>query len=283
MRGFSNKENHPIKFEQFYHSISNAIGGLQAYNPEIYFVKIGDDEKLLVDPTLNEHRKQPVIIEILLDHIGSGFQRESVYCLKMRTPLAGISKFKNLIDIFNSSKTIQKTYLPTIKLCLDPSHSGGSNWGLYMSYEIPLFIVEIVKNPLSIGEIQDAFINLIKCADQTEKELFSKDLTKEDLSLPLNQVIALSDSNFRNSKKQLTSNSWQETESFYILEKAFEPKYLEVNKQALINNHLHLYVKTISKNDMWYLQVAHYTKDAQKSELDILEKHLNVFYNNLGW
>jgi len=269
---------------EFYQSIVKAIEELKDFNPDVYFVNQNDNQKLLVDPTLNGARKQPVIIELVFDHIGTGFCNQSVFCLRMRTPLASFSKFKLIRSCFNVSKSIQELYLPGIKLCLDPSQTGGTSWGLYMVNELPLFITDFENNPLSVEEIQEAFINLIKCADQTEKEIFDRDLKKEELNLPVNKISQNRKTSFRHSKKQTVGEDWLETDGFYILEEEVElSHYNDIEKQALIDNHNNFYVKTFCREGKWLFQVAYLTKDAYKVELQLLEKHLVVVKNGLGW
>ena len=269
---------------EFYQSIINAIDNLKKYNPEIYFVNQNDNQKLLIDPTLNVTRKQPVIMELVFDHVGTGFHGKSVFCLRMRTPLASFSKFKVLRKRFNESRSIQELYLPGIKLCLDPSQTGGTSWGLYMVNELPLFITDLNDNPLSVEEIQEAFVNLINCADLTEKEIFEKDLQKEELNLPINKTLRENSFSFRNSKKQVIAEDWEERDGFYLLEEELDTDfYSDIEKQALIDNHNNFYVKSFYRDGKWLYQVAYITKDAHKVELQLLEKHLSVVTNNLGW
>jgi superfamily II DNA or RNA helicase len=270
----------------FYYSIINALKGLSSYEPEIYFVNQNENQKLLIDPTLNGNRKQPVIIELIFDNIGTGFQGKSVFCLRMRTPLESYSKFKFLRKKFNESSPLQNLYLPGIKLCLDPSQTGGSSWGLYMVTELPLFITNLNENPLSIEEIQDAFVNLIKFADHTEKEIFEKDLQKEELNLPVNNPHTNNNANFRKSKKQVIADHWIEEDGFFILEEEVEvenKKYSDIERQALIDNHNNFYVKTFKRNGKWLYQVSMITKDAHKVELQLLEKHFKVVINKMVW
>ncbi len=269
---------------EFYQSIINAIEGIENYNPDIYFVNQNDNQKILIDPTLNGTRKQPVIIELVFDHIGTGFQGKSVFCLRMKTPLASFSKFKFMRKRFNESRSIQELYLPGIKLCLDPSQTGGTTWGIYMVNELPLFITDLIENPLSVEEIQESFINLIKCADVTEREIFDRDLQKEELNLPINKTSKNNSDGFRHSKKQVVAENWEERNGFYILEEEVDNNfYSDIERQSLIENHNNFYVKTFFRQGKWLYQVAYITKDAHKVELQLLEKHLRIGMNNLGW
>lgn len=273
-----------VSLSKFFYSTINAIQLLSNYNPEIYFIDQNDNQKLLVDPTLDSERKQPVVIELLFDHIGSGFYGHSVFCLRMRTPLASFYKLRELKNSFNQNRSIQDLYQPGIKLCLDASQSGGSTWGLYMSTELPLFLTNLNENPLSVEEIQKAFMSLIKCADITEKLIFNKDLYKEELNLPIIKPKPAIEFKFRNSKKQSFDHGWTQAGDYNELNKNVDTSNIaDIEKQALINNHTQLYIKTFCKKGEWFYQVAHLAEDAHQVELALLEKHLQVFLNGLGW
>jgi hypothetical protein len=155
-----------------------------------------------------------------------------------------------------------------------------------MVTELPLFITNLNENPLSIEEIQDAFVNLIKFADHTEKEIFEKDLQKEELNLPVNNPHTNNNANFRKSKKQVIADHWIEEDGFFILEEEVEvenKKYSDIERQALIDNHNNFYVKTFKRNGKWLYQVSMITKDAHKVELQLLEKHFKVVINKMVW
>lgn len=268
----------------FYQSISNSLKSLAKYKSKIFLVEQEDNQKLLIDPTLYGDRKQPVIIELVIDHIATGFMGESVFCLRMRTPLAPYSKFKTMKNQFYESQSIQSLYTPGIKLCLDSSQTSGTSWGLYMSNELPLFITDVKNNPLSIEEIQEAFVNLIKCADLTEKEIFQKDLILEELNLPLIEPVINTQINFRNSKPQNLVNKWKQIGNYYVLERESD---INLNshseKQSFIDNHSNYFVKTFFEKTKLKYQVAYLTKDAHTAELQVLEKHLDVFIKGFGW
>jgi ERCC4-related helicase len=278
---FVNTKN---SLDEFYHSIINALRSLTEFNPEIFMVNQADNQKLLIDPTLNGVRKQPVIIELLFDQIGSGFYGEAVFCLSMKTPISAIGQYKKVKGTFNQSTTIQTSYLPGIKLCLDQSQTTGSNWGVYMANELPLFMKDLKDNPLSVEEIQKTFKNLICCADLTEKELFDRDIKKEELNLPIDKIGAGRLDIFRKASKQKPEPQWEERGNFYVLEKNIQmSNNIDVDKQALINNHKNHYVKNYYTGSRWKCQVGFFTDDAQKEELQLLQKHLEVFLNGRGW
>lgn len=197
-----------IDTEQYYSSIIEALELLENHRPEVFYIEKENNKSILADTTLNNDRKQPVIIELVLDNIGSGILGEAVYCLKMKTPIAPLSQFKMLRNRFYNNKLIKDSYLPGIKLCLDPSHNTGSSWAIYMVNDLPLFIRDLHKNPLSVEEIQISYLNLIKCADLTEKEIFNKDLRKEELNLPLKMASYKCKKGFRKAEMQKVADRW---------------------------------------------------------------------------
>lgn len=269
----------------FFHSIVKSISALKSFQPETYIIKQQEEYRVLVDPILTGGRKQPVVIELLYDPIGSGSLGRSVYCLQMKTPLAPFSKFRQLKTSFNSNASIQALYRPGIKLSIDPSHSGGNNWGIYMAYELPLFITDISINPLSGDEVQEAFTSLIACADKTEIEIFGRDLQKEELNLSADLFKDFSHQELRKAHKQQTVHRWKTRGEYHLLEADYEIKdeSFDMEKQSLLMNHNTLYVKTFCQNEHWKHQVAYMTKDAHQEELDLLEKHFIVFLNRRDW
>ena len=58
----------------FYNAISSAITELDLFNSEIFFIDQNENQKLLIDPSLSNKRKQPVIAELLFDAIGTGMK-----------------------------------------------------------------------------------------------------------------------------------------------------------------------------------------------------------------
>jgi len=261
----------------FYDAIAHAIHTIPDLKNNVYIIDQHDQYKLLVDPYLRSNRCQPVILEIIIDHIGTGLFKESVYCLRMRTPLAPYSQFKRLKSLFLSNKSIEAAYMPGIKLCLDPGQTGGTNWGIYMCAELPLFIRGLSINPLSTEEIQLAFIRLIFCADLTEHLLFDKDLKKEELNLPLSQGKLLRSETFRKARKQMHSDGWMLWNEYYIKEHKLDRlSPVDTEKNMYIKNHEQLYVKYMAKNGQWFKQVGLSDKDAFGEELELLNKHLEI-------
>lgn len=271
--------------ETFFYSIAKSIAALEQFSPEIFTIDQQNEQRLLVDPFLAGDRRQPVVIELVYDYVGSGYSGNSVYCLRMKTPIASYSKYKQLKGLFYNNAAIQSLYLPGIKLCMDSSQSGGNNWGLYMVSELPLFIKDLSVNPLSTEEIQAAFSSLVQCADKTEVALFGRDIRKEELNLPVALLSAASTSGFRKAQRQKSIHNWKSKGDYFVLQSSFENSsaYHDMEKKSLQLNHDHFYVKTCFEQGQWLQQVAFLTRDAHQEELDLLEKHYKVFISDLNW
>jgi hypothetical protein len=268
----------------FYYAISSAISELDIFKSEIFFIDQNENQKLLIDPSLTNKRKQPVIVELLFDPIGTGMKGKSVYCLRMRTPLAAMSKLKNIRQHFKDNCNIQSEYDPGIKLCLDQTQTGGSIWGIYMACELPLFIEDFSVNPLSKNEIKDIFTRLITCADLTEVEIFKQDITKEVLNLPTQEYDCNKQIGFRSAKQSVLPKNWVLNGLFITQEITLDKTmFYDIEKQSLLFNHSNLYVKSYFDGAMWKAQIAHTTEDPNSEELELMEKHLNIFKSNLHW
>jgi hypothetical protein len=273
-----------ISFTKLHHSIINAINELNEYKPKVHFIDQVENSKIIIDPTLHNNRKQPVIIETVFDPIGTGHLGEAIYCLRMKTPLAPITKLKHFRRAFYMDDVIQKSYGPGIKLCMDISQTGGSLWGIYMTAELPFFIKDLNENPLSKQEVQNAFSQLIECADLTEKRIFdNQDLQLESLNLPIRENKELEAVHLRNSSETNYIPKWKKQGQHYIIESEYWVEVFDMEKKSMMENHNNLYVKTFMKKNKWILQTAYLAQDAQESEIDILDNHHNVVTNNLGW
>ena len=271
-------------FNEIHHSIINAINELDNYKPKVHLVDNIENSIIIIDPTLKDNRKQPVIIETIFDPIGSGYLGKAVYCIRMKTPLAAITKYKIFKQKFYIDNDIQKSYGPGIKLCMDISQTGGSLWGIYMSVELPLFLDELKKNPLSKLEVKTAFSQLIESADLTEKLIFNnQDVKIETLNLPIKENKDLKVFQLRDSEETIYTPNWKKDGLNYILDSVDWRIVSDMEKKSMTDNHSNLYIKSFYKKSKWMIQTAYLAKDAQKSEIEILEKHNQVFINNLGW
>ncbi len=268
----------------YYTSIINSLKALDNLIPEAYFINNIDNRSILLDPTINGDRKQPVVIDLDIDHIGSSCNNSTVYVLSMKTPIAPASKYKILKGNFYSNPIIQAHYLPGIKLCLDISQTSGSVWGIYVKAELPLFLRDLNINPLSVEEIQITFRNLIYAADIIEKEIFDQDLTKEQLNIPITKPTNQSINNFRRASKTFLPDSWIQNDVFLIKRKEFEDfSYHDSEKKSYILNHQSLFIKVLKESQKWKFEVAYLAIDVQKEEIALLEKHTEVFEHSIGW
>jgi len=269
--------------EQYYSAIINAIKEFDEFKLEVY--RFNDDKSVLVDPTLHNKRKQPVIIELAVDQIGSGFVGSVVYALKMKTPLSSVSQFKYLKNNLYKLDYIKSSYPSGTKLCLDISQTGGSNWGIYMKSELPLFSKELKDNHLSVEDVQLSFKNLITASDIVEKEIFQKDLTKDDLNFQLIKNENSSNFKFRKADKNRFLTSWKEQDEMLIRKTLLANLFseIDVEKKGLMMNHHYSFIKLHEDNGNWYAEVSIPHLDPHKEEMDLLEKHLDVFIQELQW
>jgi len=282
IRKIINPKPKTFSFDIYYQSIISAIKGIEEIQTEIYKIDHNGAMKLLIDPTLQNSRRQPVLIDITLDPIGSGWKKTAVYCLRMRTPLAPANKLRELRKRFYENKEIQSMYLPGIKLCLDIDSSLGMNWGLYISTELPLYIYELEKNPLSELEIQQSFRRLIDCADKTEHDIFNRDLNKEELNLTEGTHQSIGTSRFRKQTNGAEVRDWTQFGDYFIKEISEPSRQIhDIERSSLIFNHKHLYIKAIPVSNKLKYQVAYLHHDAHREELELLEKHLGVSVLNL--
>ena len=273
-----------ISFSELHHSIINAINELNDYKPKAHFIDQVENSKIIIDPTLRNNRKQPVIIEIIFDPIGTGYLGEAIYCLRLKTPLAPITKLKHFRQNFYADEVIQKSYGPGIKLCMDISQTGGSLWGIYMATELPFFIKLSHLNPLNKYEVQNSFAQLIECADLIERLI----LDYQDIQLESLNLAKLENKYFENFQLRRLNEpnylpNWENYGKYYILENEYKNVALDMEKKSMLENHTNLYVKTFMKKSRWFLQTSYLKDDAQKLEMDILEKHHNVVIKNQGW
>lgn len=264
--------------DHFYESIYSALSGLSDHRPELFTVSLGADKLILADSHLGNGRKQPVLIELIPDPIGTGFREEAIYCLRMRTPLASFSQYKKLRGAFYSNEKIMKHYLPGIKLCFDISQTTGSHWALYMTNELPLFIHDLEKNPLSKEEVQQAYLNLIHAADTVEFEIFDRDLRREELNLQLTEVLNTGTVSFRNAGKKKLGHDWREKEDFLLKQVKLPTNSVQdFERTSFIRNHENLFVKSFVLEKALFAEIAYLKVDIDIEEMELLEKHLDIF------
>jgi hypothetical protein len=283
-------------------SVADAITGLKELRPRSYSIHIDGYHKLLVDPEMENGRRQPVVIDMLFDPIGSGANNKgkAVYCLRMRTPICPVTEMGELEKAFGN-KSVQEAYGYGLKLSMDSGLTGGSYWGCKLAVELPLFISDPEKNHLNQFEITTAFRRLVYCADLIEQEAFGRDLTREELKIPAINPVEKAKEPFRSHSRSRKS-CWTSDGEFYFLHKPARKDFEECKehekfKKALILNNDHLYVKTVfpigkstlnvekkeASKSGWLHEVSYLRKDAQTDELELMQKHLEVFMKRLEW
>jgi hypothetical protein len=202
----------------------------------------------------------------------------------MKTPLAPSSQFRFLKSRFYNIEAIQNFYFPGVKLCLDVSQTGGSHWGLYVKSELPLFSTELSQNPISVEEIQVCFKNLVVAADYVEKEIFNKDLTKEDLSIDLRESDKMPNFRFKRRSSKFVDKSWKEQSDSLVKNiLLLDFNGVDVEKKSLIINHQANYIKVVKENKDWFAQVSLPAVDPNREEIELLQRHLEVFIKGRDW
>jgi hypothetical protein len=144
-----------------------------------------------------------------------------------------------------------------------------------MMIELPLFLKDIEKNPLSADEVQYAFQSLVRCADAVELELLHRDLQRDDIGMKTKQVENSSRESLIQLPRVKVGSQWTQHGDYYILEKVISLKdEKDPERAALLTNHREFYVKTFRRGMQWIRQVAIHHANVQKVELELLEKHL---------
>lgn len=252
-----------------------------AGNTKVQITEHQHNYSILVNPLLPESRNQPVMAEIMYDPIGSGKMRESVYCLRLKTPLAAANKYKLFNNSFYQSEVIQKHYLPNVKLCLDNGKEVGSYWSIYMCVDLPLFTNQD-ENPLSVEEVHFAFESLITCADVTERSLFkNQDLDLATLNLSISDKSEVAFSRLRNADSSVQPIlGWSVQDDFLIRENVHNTVDL---KAMMLANHLQYYSRLHCINEQVIIQTSKHNVDVQKMELEVLNFHHVVTEKQMIW
>jgi hypothetical protein len=264
-----------FSLRRIHESIISALEQIPNLPIEIFSIEGADEHSLLVDPRLNNGRRQPVRIEMHFDPIGSGAFDQTVYCLRMTTPLAGHQKLSRFKTVFQEFPYLKSLYLPGIKLSVLPQEAKRSKWYISMKVELPLFLKDIEKNPLSADEVRHAFQSLVYCADAVELEVLHRDLKRDDIGMKTQQIAQPSNENFIQLPREKAGSKWTPLGEYYILEKVISLKDdKDPERAAMLLNQERFYVKTFRRGMQWIQQVAIHRANVQRVELELLEKHL---------
>ena len=264
-----------FSLQRIQESIISALTGLPDLPVEIFSIVGSDEHSLLVDPILPDGRRQPVRVEMVFDPIGSSAFDQTVYCLRMSTPLAGHQKLNRFKQVFQEFPKLKSLYLPGIKLCVLPQEAKRSKWYISMVVELPLFLKDIEKNPLSADEVRHAFQSLVRCADATELEVLHRDLQRQEIGMETKDVEQNSRASLIQLPRDRAGSHWTRLDDYYILEKVIRLKEeKDPERSAMLMNHQQFYVKTFRRGMQWIQQVAIHNANVQREELELLEKHL---------
>lgn len=271
------KTNDPFSFLD---PVANALKTIDDVQVEVYKVPDGSGFRLMVDPTLQNGRKQPVMIEIVLDDIGTGMRGKAVYSLQMRTPLAGLHQYKLIKGKIHKFTENRSVYVPSLRICMDTTQTGGTSWAIYIANSFPLFIDRDHKNPLSKIEVQQGFLDLVNCADELEQSLFgATDLTLKDLNFQASTSdIGLSHSiMLRSGEDTGLPKGWKRKGHQIYLQQIIQRQNgdnTQFEKEILVKNHQLLFGRYVYNNNQLYHQVGRVSLDAQEEELEVLRAHL---------
>jgi superfamily II DNA or RNA helicase len=277
---FDGIETPEIRFDQFslqniQDSIIQALEGMSDLPVEVFSIVGSDEHSLLVDPILSDGRRQPVRIEMVFDPIGSSAFDQTVYCLRMSTPLAGHQKLNRFKQVFQEFPHLKQLYLPGIKLCVLPLEAKRSKWYISMLVELPLFLKDIEKNPLSSDEVRHAFRTLVQCADALELEVLHRDLQRSEIGVEMKNTSKSTRSSLIQLPRDCAGRNWTRNGDYYMLEKVISLKdEKDAERAIMLMNHRQFYVKTFRRGMQWVQQVSIHNANVQREELDLLEKHL---------
>ncbi|MDQ3843753.1 MAG: hypothetical protein M3342_07030 [Bacteroidota bacterium] len=109
-------------------------------------------------------------------------------------------------------------------------------------------------------------------------------MTKEELKLQPNEILEQSNIQLREADKEVFSHCWVKENNFLIYVRNFyHINSIDKEKQSFILNHQNRYIKIHTSRNQWKAQVSYFEADVQEIELKLMEKHLDLFYNNLKW
>jgi hypothetical protein len=268
----------------FLESIRESLREIKKFNIQFSFLGSSIDYGFVADPYLhkdNKERRQPVIIELIHDGIGTGLKGVPVYVLQMRTPLQSNRKWKEVRDKILSSKI---KVPENIKVCLDNSSRSGNYWGIYLRADLPLFINMQDENPLSSEEISETFIKLVQFSDEIEKITFiNQDIKKEEINLIGEDSLETSKNLFQASRGETKHDKWKRgNDSYYFQEEIKKFTGPTLTKDVWQLNHNYHYINFEENNNKIISKVFLYAKDSLKMEFDFLEEYSQVISKTIN-
>jgi hypothetical protein len=110
------------------------------------------------------------------------------------------------------------------------------------------------------------------------------DLKKEDLNLPVSDIEPLNEISLPKARSvESIPEGWKIENTHLVKELSIESPLFREEKDVFVNNHNHLFLKTIWKNQSVKIEISHPKIDAHEKELTVLAKHLEVFEKSLNF
>lgn len=269
--------SHPSEtINAFLGSIKTALNSISEFEIEITTLGNNVSNGFVADPFLpgsRQNRRQPVIVELLYDSIGSSLMNESVYTLRMKTPLERSLMWKQALHKISEHNL---TAPEIVKLCLDNKAGRGNKWGLYLRADLPLFTQRKLNNPLSIDEIKESFKRLVIFSDQFERLAFrGQDLIKSDLNLTSEDFnINRTQNILSGSKGMLQRKHWRVFNQYCIFESKIECD-MDMARFCLERNHVNNYLCYSEYEHGLRFTAFLFAKDATEAEYNLLESFMN--------
>ena len=232
-----------------------------------YQSNLSEETICVLDPTLSNERKQPVVIQLNYDAQLTGAMGEVTYTLSLITPIGNKKQIRQFEEKYVSYSNKYEQENLSVKLCLDESQNASSIFGIYARIELPVFVNDKGKS-LSSLELMHNYYELITCADYIELIVLNDDLPLESLQSQ-RQVVEIIDptKKLRSSINSIDEElNWSRMGDFVFLEHEL------VSNVSLRNmwerNHILRYVKHLQGRFI----IPYYSKDIQQLEVNALEE-----------
>ena len=233
----------------------------------LYKSNLSEETICVLDPTLSNGRKQPVVIQLNYDPQLTGAMSEVTYTLSLITPIGNKKQVKQFEEKYVSYSNKYERENLSVKVCLDESQNASSIFGIYAKIELPVFVNDKHKS-LSSLELMQNYYDLITCADYIELIVLNDDLPLESVQSQ-RQVVEITDPSkkLRSSINSIDAHlNWKRMGDFVFLE--HETGSNESLRNMWERNHKIRYVKHLQGR---YL-IPYYSKDIQQLEVDALEE-----------
>jgi hypothetical protein len=233
----------------------------------LYQSNLSEETICVLDPTLSNERKQPVVIQLNYDAQLTGAMGEVTYTLSLITPIGNKKQIRQFEEKYVSYFNKYEQENLSVKLCLDESQNSSSIFGIYAKIELPVFVNDKGKS-LSSLELMHNYSELITCADYIELIVLNDDLPLESVQSQ-RQVVEIIDPTM---KLRSTINSidaelnWNRMGDFVFLE--HELGSIVSLRNMWERNHILRYVKHLQGRFI----IPYYSKDIQQLEVNAIEE-----------